>query len=42
LKRNGAFEDSPIAYYEGGNGVDELAAEIIKRKNKSFFKKLAK
>jgi hypothetical protein len=55
FKRNGAFVDAPIAYYEGGNGmylfakskepedkvlIDELAAEIIKRKSKSFMKKL--
>ncbi|MEQ7798997.1 DUF4855 domain-containing protein [Pedobacter sp. ASV1-7] len=57
FKRNGAFAESPIAYYEGGNGMylfsksndpkdkalmDELAAEIIKRKSKSFMKKISK
>jgi hypothetical protein len=57
FKRNGAFAESPIAYYEGGNGMylfskskdpkdkalmDELAVEIIKRKNKSFMKKISK
>jgi len=55
FKRNGAFTDAPIAYYEGGNGMylfakskdvqdkvlmDELATEIIKRKSKSFMKRL--